>query len=70
MASPVLAGGTAMTLTPQIVVDIAYSYRPFFPFFIPTTQIFATATMPVPIGGLNQVVTLNTSDTGTVLSCS
>jgi hypothetical protein len=71
MASPVLAGGTAMTLTPQIVADIVYTYHPFFPFFIGTTQVFATATMPVPIGGLNQVVSLNTSvSTGNVESCS
>ena len=70
MASPVLAGGTAMTLTPQIVADVVYTFQPFFLRFIGTTQIVATATMPVPIGGLNQVVTLNTGDTGTVLSCS
>jgi hypothetical protein len=71
MVSPVKAGGTVMTLSPQIVADVIYSFRPFFPFFIGNTQIAASATMPVPIGDLTQVVTLNTSaSTGNVLSCS
>lgn len=71
MIDPTLtSGGTAMTLTPQIVADVVYTYHPFFPFFIGTTQIFASATMPVPIGPLNQVVTLNTSAAGSVESCS
>jgi hypothetical protein len=73
MPSPVLAGGMAMTLSPQIVADVVYSFHPFFPLFEGTTalQIIATATMPVPVGGLNQVVTLNTSASmGNVESCS
>jgi Flp pilus assembly protein TadG len=71
MVSPVMAGGTPMTLTPQLVADVVYSFHPFFPMFIGTTQIVASATMPVPVGGLNQVVTLDTSvSTGNVLSCS
>jgi hypothetical protein len=50
---------------------VVYTFHPFFPVFFGTTQIFATATMPVPIGGLNQVVTLNTAvSTGSVESCS
>jgi len=74
MISPVMAGGTAMTLTPQLVADVVYSFHPFFPrLFGGTSQIqmVASATMPSPVGGLNQVVTLNTSvSTGNVLSCS
>jgi hypothetical protein len=70
MVSPTLAGGTAMTASPQIVADIAYSFQPFFPHFIGKTQFFATATMPVPVGGLTQVVTLNGAATGSVESCS
>jgi Flp pilus assembly protein TadG len=71
MPSPVLAGGTAMTLTPQLVADVVYTFKPFFSFFIGQTQIVASATMPVPIGGLNQVTTLNTSaSTGNVRSCT
>jgi hypothetical protein len=71
MISPVMAGGTAMTLTPQLVADVVYSFHPFFPLFIGATQMVASATMPSPVGGLKQVVTLNTSvSTGNVLSCS
>jgi hypothetical protein len=71
IVSPVLAGGTSMTLYPQLVADVIYSFHPFFPLFIGTTQIVASATMPVPIGDLTQVVTLNTSaSTGNVVSCS
>jgi hypothetical protein len=71
IVSPVLAGGVSMTLSPQLVADVFYSFHPFFPFFIGNTQIVASATMPVPIGDLTQVVTLNTSaSTGNVLSCS
>jgi len=71
MPSPVLAGGTTMTLAPQVVADVVYTFHPFFPLFIGTTQIIASATMPVPIGGLTQVVTFNTSAaTGNVRSCS
>ncbi len=72
MPSPVMvANAKAMTLSPQVVADVVYSFNPYFPFFIGTTQIVASATMPVPIGGLTQVVTFNTSGgTGNVRSCS
>jgi hypothetical protein len=74
MISPVMAGGTAMTLVPQLVADVVYSFHPFFPPLFKGTgqiQIVASATMPSPVGGLNQVVTLNTNaSTGNVLSCS
>jgi hypothetical protein len=71
MASPVLAGGTQITQSPQLVADIAYTFQPWFPLFIGKTQIVATATMPVPVGDLTQVVTLNTSaSTGNVETCS
>jgi hypothetical protein len=66
-----LPSGTAITQSPQLVADIAYSYHPFFPFFIGTTQFVASATMPVPVGGLTQVVTLNTvASSWKVESCS
>jgi Flp pilus assembly protein TadG len=72
MPSPVMvANAKPMTLTPQVVADVVYSFTPYFPFFIGTTQIVASATMPVPIGGLTQVVTFNTSaGAGNVRSCS
>ena len=69
--SPVLAGGTAMTLAPQIVADVAYSFTPFFPLFVKPLQVVASVTLPAPIGGLDQTITLNTSvTTGNVRTCS
>jgi Flp pilus assembly protein TadG len=74
MASPVVAGGKAMTLTPQLVADVVYSFHPFFPLFLggvqTQTQLVATATMPVPIGGLTQVATFNPSGSTVNLQCS
>jgi Flp pilus assembly protein TadG len=71
MVNTTLAGGTAITQAPQLVADIAYSYHPFFPWFIGSTQFVASATMPAPVGGLTQVVTLNTTaSTWSVESCS
>lgn len=70
MASPVLAGGSAMTLTPQIVTDVLYSFTPYFPLFVKPVILYASATMPAPVGALNQQITLNTSvSTGNVASC-
>jgi hypothetical protein len=70
MASPVAAGGQAMTLAPQVVADVRYSFTPYFPFFIQPAQFVASATMPAPIGGLAQAIALNTSaPIGNVASC-
>jgi hypothetical protein len=71
MASPVLAGGQAMTLAPQIVADVLYKFTPYFPIFYGTTMMYATATLPAPVGGLTQTIALNTSaPTGNVATCS
>jgi Flp pilus assembly protein TadG len=71
IASPVLAGGSAMTLSPQLVTDVLYAFTPYFPFFIKPVYLYASATMPAPVGQLNQRITLNTSvSTGNVASCS
>jgi len=72
MISPVLVNGaTPMTLAPQLVADVVVTFVPFFSLLIGTTQIVASATMPAPVGGLDQVVTLNTSGlTGNIQSCS
>jgi Flp pilus assembly protein TadG len=71
MVSPVSAGGTAMTLTPQIVADVKYVFTPYFPYFFGSVTFYATATMPAPIGGLSQQITLNAgASTGNVVSCS
>lgn len=69
--SPILAGGTAMTLAPQIVANVAYSFTPYFPLFVTATQVVASVSLPSPIGGLDQTITLNTSAAaGNVRSCS
>jgi hypothetical protein len=66
----VLAGGAAMTLVPQIVADVAYSFTPFFPLFVQSLQVVASVNLPAPIGGLDQTITLNTgAPTGNVRIC-
>jgi hypothetical protein len=71
MASPVVAGGQAMTLAPQIIADVIYQFTPYFPIFLGATTFYATATLPAPVGGLDQTVALNTNaSTGNVQSCS
>jgi hypothetical protein len=70
MVSPVLAGGQAMTLAPQIVADVAYNFTPYFPLFLHSSHMVASATMPAPVGGLNQAISLNTNaPTGNVVFC-
>jgi len=69
--SPVLAGGSSMTLVPQVVADVVYQFVPWFPFFTSTTTLYATATYPAPIGALNAAITLNTgASTSGVVACS
>jgi hypothetical protein len=63
MINPTL-GGTALTLTSQVVADVSYTFYPSFPQFpfMPFKSgvtIYASATMPDPFGGLDQVVQLN-----------
>ncbi len=71
LASPVVAGGTAMTLVPQVVADVAYQFNPWFPLFGSTTLLYASASYPAPIGALNAAITINTSaSTAGVVSCS
>jgi hypothetical protein len=61
MPSPALAGGTSMTLVPQVVADVIYKFTPWFPFFPLSGYLYATATFPAPLGGLNAAVTFNSS---------
>ncbi len=56
-----ITGGLAVTLPPQIVADVKYSFTPYFPLFFPSTTLIATATMPAPLGNLAQAVTVATS---------
>jgi len=71
LESPVVAGGTAMTLVPQVVADVAYQFTPWFPYFGSTVVLYASASYPAPIGALNAAITINTSASTTgVVSCS
>jgi Flp pilus assembly protein TadG len=71
LPSPVLAGGAAMTMVPQVVADIAYSFTPWFPAFNFSAILTATASFPAPIGALDAQVALNTgASTAGVVSCS
>jgi hypothetical protein len=68
--SPVLAGGSPMTLAPQVVADVIYKFTPWFPFFPISGYLYATATFPAPLGGLNTAVVFNDQGgTGNVTLC-
>jgi len=68
--SPVLAGGTSMTLAPQVVADVIYKFTPWFPFFPVSGYFYATATFPSPVGGLNTTITFDSSGgSSNVTSC-
>jgi len=72
MANPNLAnGGTAMTVSPQLVVDVQYTFTPYFSLFLKPKTFYASASVGAPVGGLDQTTTLNTTGgTGNVVSCT
>jgi hypothetical protein len=73
MVAPTLAtGGTAaLTAAPQLVVDISYSFTPWFLRFFGSTTFYASANVPPPLGDTTTVTTLDTStSTGTVATCT
>ena len=66
-----VANGVSMTLNPQLVVDVWYTYTPMFSKFITPMTFYASTTVPAPLGGMNQEVTFNTSaGNGNVVSCN
>jgi Flp pilus assembly protein TadG len=60
-----------LTMTPQVVADVQYVFMPSFPLFSLLSKngftLWASATMPVPTGGLTQEITYtgNGADDGT-----
>jgi hypothetical protein len=72
MENPNLAsGGSAVTVAPQIVVDVQYTFTPYFPLFMKSKTFYATAAVAAPVGGLDQTTTLSTTGgTGNVVSCT
>lgn len=72
MADPNLAnGGSAMTVAPQIVVDVQYTFTPYFPLFLKSRTFYASASVAAPVGGLDEITSLNTTGgTGNVVTCN
>ena len=72
MLNPTLVtGGSAMTLSPQVVADVRYVFTPLFPLFLGTVTFWASATVPTPVGGSAQAVTFNnTGAAGSAVSCN
>ena len=64
-------GGTVLTMVPQVVADVRFTYVPAFNIFVHSITFWASATLPSPLGGTdNQIVFSNTAPTGNVVSCA
>jgi Flp pilus assembly protein TadG len=72
MANPNLAPkGSAMTVAPEVVVDVQYTFTPYFPLFVKSTTFYASAVVAAPLGGLDQITAFNTAGgTGNVVTCN
>jgi Flp pilus assembly protein TadG len=62
MVNPDMDGAqVALTMTPQVVADVQYVFIPSFPLYSLLSKtgltLWASATMPVPTGGLTQEIT-------------
>ncbi len=63
-------GGQPMTIAPQVVADVQYSYTPTLSVFVGAVTLFASATYPAPYGGTAQVVAFDPSQgAGNVVHC-
>ncbi len=71
MVDPTKAiGAVPMTLTPQIVADVHYTFTPTFSMFLNPITFWASAVVPTPLGGTNMTTTFDTTPpTGNVVSC-
>jgi Flp pilus assembly protein TadG len=66
-------GATGIPLIPQLVADVQYQFQPSFPLFLGKTTftIWASATLPAPMGGVTQEISFDPSaGTGSVLACT
>jgi hypothetical protein len=66
MVTPTLAqapggGGTGVTLVPQLVADVQFTFKPTLGAFVPQIVFRASATLPAPLGGTAQEVTFDNS---------
>lgn len=67
-------GALGIPLVPQLVADVQYKFQPSFPLFLGKTSftIWASATLPAPLGGVTEEVSFSNTgvNTGAVLSCT
>jgi Flp pilus assembly protein TadG len=66
-------GTAGIPLVPQLVADVQYKFQPSFPMFLGKTTftMWASATLPAPLGGVTQAVSFsNSAGTGSVLACT
>jgi hypothetical protein len=72
MVRPSMAGVT-VPLVPQVVADVRYDFTPNFPFALGagTITLWASATLPAPLGGVTQEISFNNAaPTGNVVQCN
>ncbi len=55
---------TTMTLVPQLVADVRFTFIPTFHVFVPQIVFWASATLPAPLGSTSQEVTFNGTAAG------
>jgi hypothetical protein len=72
MLDPLLQKGSeTVTLPPQVVADIQYTYTPIFSEFIGKVTFWASAAMPVPLGDLTSPITnLPNGTSGNPVDCT
>jgi len=67
------AGGTTVALIPQVVADVQYVFTPTFPLLHSTFTFWASASFPAPLGGDDQPIVYDETDStayqSAVLNC-
>jgi Flp pilus assembly protein TadG len=62
-------GSTTINVIPQVVADVVYVFKPSFPLLSGRTFTFyASATFPAPLGGDDQAIVLDATNSGTLSS--
>jgi Flp pilus assembly protein TadG len=73
LLNPNLISGTSINLIPQVVADVRYVFQPTFPLINRTFTFWASATFPAPLGGDDNPIqfdlTDSTTNIGTVGYC-
>jgi hypothetical protein len=57
-------GNTTMTMVPQLVADVRFTFIPTFHVFVPQIVFWASATLPAPLGSTSQEVTFSGNAVG------